>query len=330
MDLTIISVTGYQFHSVSIELSTALHKQNVSQYQIRRALEIISSENCGSVSTIYLKLLFHIINRTKRVNYQIFTIFSVIVFLFTLSAQADGLAYKQLLRVGEQMKYEHRNIKKRKVTGYTIVRFEHALLNNVPFILGISRNEQTDGKPYLQKKSWFEAATGKLSQYTEKDIRTGIEITNTYQNEEITTRIKNGTKTKVLKIATEKNLVPFEVLTFHLRKEIPRLLKDQNVSFVVYLPIIASELAKKGLPLSLSKLSMNASVESIQESETIFGRIKTVRILVTPGSLLISALLPKDKSELRFDFGIQSPYYLVSFGEGKGRGVLIDVQNLSE
>ena len=307
----------------------ALYKQNVSQIQLRQALKTMNMKKWVWVPAA-CKTFFSFIFHNKRFHLSQLTICLLLILMGTISVQADGLNFKHLLRVGEQMKYRHWNVKKNEVTGYTIVTNRKTMIDDKPYLLVLNQNHDQTGELYLEKKSWFEFKSGQLSRYTEKDFRTGIEITNTFENKEIATRINTKGKVENLSISAELDLVPFEVLTLHLRKELPRLLKDQRLTFVLYLPIIASELSKKGLPLSLSKLSMSAGVESTTEPETVIGRIKTVQILVTPDSLLISALLPEEKSEFRFLFGIQPPHYLMSFEEGETRSELIELTNLKK
>jgi len=326
VDMTKLFVTDYQPYSVSIELSMALYKQNVSQIQFRQALKTISIKKWAWVATNCQKAFSFAIRRTVVHR----TIFLSLVILALIPVQASGLDFKSLLRVGEQTKYRHWNMKKKKITGYTIVKLEQTVVDNQLLILVKNQNLAEDGKLFLEKKSWFESANGKLRRYYEKDARTGTEISNIFENKEINTRINTKGKVKKLTISVEQNLVPLEVLTLYLRKELPQLLKNQQLSFVLYLPIIASELARKGLPLSLSKLSMVARVESISEADTVMGRIKTVKVLVAPGSFLISTLLPRDKSEFRFTFGLQAPYYLLSFEEGVTRSELIKYKNLKQ
>ena len=329
MDLTNLSVTGYQSHSVSIELSMALYKQNVSQIQLRQALKTISFEMGGRGPSIS-KRTFFITVREKLFHLCQLVTFSTLILSVSVSVQAGGLDFKPFLSVGEQMKYHHWNVKEKKATGYTFIHVKNKIIGNRKYILAITQNQDEKGKLYLEKRSWFESDSGKLSRYTERDLRTGIQITNTFENKEITTRIDMNGKINKLAISAEQDIVPFEVLTLYLRKELNRLLKDGQITFVLYLPIIASELAKKGLPLSLSNLSMIASVESKPAVDSILGRIKTVQILVTPGSLLLTAFLPKEKSEFRFIFGLQAPHYLLSFEEGETRSELTQYKNLKQ
>ena len=105
-------------------------------------------------------------------------------------------------------------------------------------------------------------------------------------------------------------------------------MKEKRYQFNLYLPFIASELSKNGLPPSLSKLSMVAAVEVFRKEDTIFGQIEVVHIIVKPGFFLISTLLPKEKSQFRFVFSAQQPYYLLSFEEGETKSVLYEAQNL--
>jgi len=268
-----------------------------------------------------------VMNMVISKGFSLVLVNAVLLLCFS-TLHADGLDFKQLMRAGEMMKYQHWNIKKKKVTGFTIVRIEEVGWENKPNILEINQNRRENGALYLEKRSWFDLKTGVLHRYVETDMRTGIEVVNSIENNRITTQIKEKNQIKEFTVDMESDLVPFEVLTLSLRKELPRLLKEQSYNFTLYLPIIASELSKKGLPLSLSKLSMVASVETFREVDCVLGTLDAVQILVKPGSFFITTLLPKEKSEFRFIFALQRPYYLLSFEEGETRSSLIGKQNL--
>jgi hypothetical protein len=210
--------------------------------------------------------------------------------------------------------FEHWNTKQKKVTGYTTVSY---LTNEkTGELLEISKNLDDKRIAFSEKKTWFDAS-GELKKYDESDFRTQVRTINTYSQNEIHTEIWEKDKKTEFKIEIQADLVPFEVLALHLQSKLTELEQTKSIPFTLYLPVLALELSKKGWPLSLSRLGMNAVVEAISSENTVLGNLQTITIRVEPTSFIIQALLPAEKSKFYFTFVRDKLFTLLQFEEGE-------------
>jgi len=237
-------------------------------------------------------------------------------------------SYRDQLYSGVTMRFEHRHLEKQKVTGHTRIDYQRILQDGSPFWLETQRNSQADGTVYSEKKTWFDPDSGVLMRYQETDFRTGVTISDTIEQGRIITRVQDRERSKQLESDWENDLILFETLALSLRRMLPDILQKGQTSFALYLPVLAIELDKNHLPLSLSKLEMTVRLETQGEMETPFGRRAFVQLLLKPASFLVSSLLPKEKTEFRFRFLTQPPYHLVAFEENQTRSVLIEMTPL--
>ena len=154
-------------------------------------------------------------------------------------------------------------------------------------------------------------------------MRKEFRITNSYTRQIMHTRlVEDG---QILEFKTDlsaENAVPFEVVIFFLRKYLKQILQTKKFSFTLFIPLLAIELEKKGLPRSMSMISMWAESQEKIRKDTPLGVMNAHTILVSPQSGLLRALLPWEKTHFEFTFAAASPYHLLQFKAGKTRHVL--------
>jgi hypothetical protein len=268
----------------------------------------------------------------KMVLIKTFMLTVLVLMSVNESSRGDenGFCFKDQLYLDTTLHFEHRHVDRNEVTGHTRLRYETVILDGQTYLAESHQNSHSDGTVFSQKRVYFDPGTGRLSSYTETDFRSDVTIHNTVADGQIITRVEEGDRQKEIKTAADEDLVLFETLTLSLRQMLPDLLNQKNTHFTLYLPVVAIELEKKHLPLSLSKLRMNIKVEAQGETETPYGRQPYVQLMLEPASFLISSLLPKEKSEFRFRFIAQPPVHLIAFEEGGTRSVLTAVEKTSE
>ncbi len=245
------------------------------------------------------------------------------IFLFPIKMEA--YEFKHLLKPGKTLKYKHWNTHRKKVTGYSRISYEIMSKDGRKFVLETHQNTNDKGEAYSEKQLLFQADNGKLVSYEEADFRTKMKIKQQYESGHIHTQATDKDTKKKFSVKIESDLIPFEVLTLFLQKKIPKLKKGWEMDFDLYLPVIAFELEKKGIPLSFSKVGVTAKVEKIKVKGTIFGKKEVIVILIKPNSLFFSMVLPKEKSEYRFTFLNEPPFHLLVFEEHETQSILTEV-----
>lgn len=259
--------------------------------------------------------------KLMRLLRQLFLFFFFSVLIYPMEA----IAYKDLLVPGVSLTYEHWHIQKNKVTGYSHFHYKILEKDGKEFIIETNENTKPDGKVFTQKTLWFDAGTGQAVLYEEKDFRSGSQIKNTYSQKAVITRLTQEGQTKEFRMDIERNMVPFEVITLYLRKNISQLLKKKSIKITLYLPAVAFELEENGLPLSLSKMGMIMKKEKTITLQTPLGKLNGIQVLGTPESWLIRTLLPTSRTHFRFVISEQEPYYILQFQEGDYRHILKEI-----
>ncbi len=250
----------------------------------------------------------------------------VTLLIGTLAAPVYALDFREQLLLVREIKYKHWHLQKKRITGYTIIEIKTMLKEGKKYFLETSLNQNQQGKVFSEKKAWYEFETGQLDSYTEVDYRTGISISNRINAQKMLTTVTDGDDQLEISLDMEKRLVPFEALTLFLQQSIPKLQEKREMSFKLYLPVMAIELKRKGLPLSFSKFEMAASVIEMPQIETPLGLRSAFRLLIKPTSFLINAILPKEKTEFHFTFMTEPPFLLLTFEENQTRSILISYQ----
>jgi len=250
---------------------------------------------------------------SNRKNNQIF--FQCLlwfIFFLAFSGNISALGFKKQLSPGLELKYKHWNEKKQKITGYTIIK--HKRVDNE--IIISSENINQKGEAYSKKELWFKGSNGQLKRSEESDYRNGLSVIDIFSKKKIKTSIKQKSEDKTFDIELTDQLIPFEVIDIALQKRIPEIVKNKKVELVLYLPLIAFELAANHLPISLSELGVVAKLEKVEIRHSVLGEKKCVWISVKPTSILVKTLLPPEKTTFSFIFLAESPGYLLEFYQG--------------
>ncbi len=244
--------------------------------------------------------------------------------MFSFSGiQIFALSFKDQLHPVKRLKYKHWHLQKKKITGYTIIEIKTTSKAGKKYYLEINQNLDKNQKIFSEKKTWFHYQTGEMASYTEVDFRTGISITDRVKKDKIVTQVGKKDDQLEFSIQRERKLVPFETLALFLQKQLPELQKKRELTFTLYLPVIAIELKKKNFPLSFSKFEMAAHVIEESQKETPLGLKTSIQVMLKPTSFLINTMLPKEKTAFHFTFMTEPPYLLLAFEENQTRSILV-------
>lgn len=261
----------------------------------------------------------------KRSGKFISTLLFVCSLLCVFKTQLFAFHFNFESQAGITYKYKHWNSKRNKITGFTNISYNYVDRNDKKYLIEKSNNTNSAGVVFSEKVVWFKQKTGKWIFSEEKDYRSNTTVFTERTGNQIKTQIKEKDQIRHLTIDEENGLISFELLTLYLQKNISALAKKSSINFVLFIPHMALELEKKGLPLSWSKLNMIASVEKHELFETVFGKQPAIWIVVKPSSFLITSLLPKGKTEFRFIFQEQKPHLLLMFVENKTESILVKI-----
>jgi hypothetical protein len=256
------------------------------------------------------------------------TLLLLLFLLFYLETPIQAADFQFMIEPDSSRLFQHWNKTKKEITGHTSVSYSYD--EQTGNIIELSRNSDKKGKIYSEKRLWFSPDQKKLIRYDETDFRTEIRTLNVFQEDKIQTKVWQKDKELEFDIEIQPGLVPFEILPHFLQSRIPSLVKENSFDFTLYLPAIATELKNKGLPLSLSKLEMKASIIQTETMDTFSGPQETITLQIKSTSFLINALLPRDKSTFKFTFQKQSPFHLIVFEEGETRTVLYSIKPVLE
>jgi len=235
---------------------------------------------------------------------------------------ACGFDFRKQLKPVTMMQYDHHHIQKNEVTGYTKIEIKTTVKEGKTFFLAVDRNLDRQGKVFTEKQTVYDAASGDLVTYSESDFRTGTTISSKITGTTILTQVRSGSEQLDIALQLETDIVPFEVLPLYLQKSLPGLRDKGKLVFTLYLPVVAIELKRKGMPVSLSKIEMEARVVETRTVETVLGVQPVIRIVLKPLSLLINAFLPEEKTAFYFTFLAAPPHTLLSFRENQTESVL--------
>ena len=244
-------------------------------------------------------------------------------FLLTETAIFGQESYLSELLPGTESSFQHLNLESSKITGKSHFRYETLIKEGTRFVVEKNENTKSDGEVFTRKTLWFDADSGIPKWYEEEDLRKEFRITNSYTGQIMHTRlVEDGQILEFKTNLSAENAVPFEVVIFFLRKYLKQILQTKNFSFTLFIPLLAIELKKKGLPRSMSMISMWAEPQEKIRMDTPLGVMNAHTILVSPQSGLLRALLPREKTHFEFTFAAASPYHLLQFKAGKTRHVL--------
>lgn len=235
---------------------------------------------------------------------------------------AEG--FREQLTPGVSLTYQHWNLKRKEITGFSNMQYLLAGQGEKKQLVEINENTKPDGKAFSRKTLWFDPDTGILARYEEEDFRNNLRIVNTYSGNTVRTRLIKEQKSREFRVDfATGDTVPFEVILLYLRKHFSSIMNAERYTFSLYLPVLAIELEEKGLPLSMSRITMEARPEGETFIKSPRGRFRAMRVDVFPESWALRTLLPREKSHFRFFIDLEPPYHILQFEEGETRHTLI-------
>ena len=183
--------------------------------------------------------------------------FITLSFVFCSVITEDLLAnnYLSLLQEGSTLRYEHWNLERKEVTGYS--NFLQIYQNEEKQWLEQNANTKPDGEVFTRKQLIF-TDDGEIGKYTEEDLRDIYQVSTTYRGLTSKSVLNRSGEIRNFEQKLEKDTVPLELIMLHMRLLMPELLKDKEVKFHIYASMLALELEEQGLPQSLSQLEMIA------------------------------------------------------------------------
>ncbi len=232
-------------------------------------------------------------------------------------------SYLHELLPGSRVSFKHWNQKRSEVTGYSHYRYVELVKDDTRFIIEKNENTKPDGEVFTRKTLWFESDSGVPKLYEEEDLREDFRILNTYSLKMMKTRLEKSDN--VMEFETDlskEQAVPFEVLIFFLRKNLINILQTKEYSFTLFLPLLALELEDKGLPRSMSMIRVLVELKEKINLDTPLGQIQGHKILISPQSGILRALIPREKTHFEFTFSAEAPHYLLEFEVGETRHIL--------
>tara|TARA_B100000686_G_C16590341_1_gene862983 strand:+ start:245 stop:1009 length:765 start_codon:yes stop_codon:yes gene_type:complete len=232
-------------------------------------------------------------------------------------------SYLSELLPGSRTSFKHWNLERSEVTGYSHYRYVEIIKDGVRFIIEKNENTKSGGEVFTRKTLWFESDSGIPKWYEEQDFREDFRIVNTYYGKMMKTRLdKSGNAMEFETDLSKEHAVPFEVVIFFLRKNLKKILKTDNYSFTLFLPLLALELENKGLPRSMSMIRMLVELKEKINIDTPLGQIRACKIIIFPQSGILRALFPREKTHFEFTFSEDTPHHLLEFEVGKTRHML--------
>ena len=153
--------------------------------------------------------------------------FIILSFIFYSVISEDLLAnnYLSLLQEGSTLRYEHWNLERKEVTGYS--NFLQIYQNEEKQWLEQNANTKPDGEVFTRKQLIF-TDVGEIAQYTEEDLRDGYQVSTTYRKLTSKSVLSRSGEIRSFEQRLEKDTVPLELIMLHMRLLMPELLKDQE------------------------------------------------------------------------------------------------------
>lgn len=156
--------------------------------------------------------------------------FIIFSFIFYTVISEDLLAnnYLSLLQEGSTLRYEHWNLERKEVTGYS--NFLQIYQNEEKQWLEQNANTKPDGEVFTRKQLIF-TDDGEIRQYTEEDLRDVYQVSTTYRGLTSKSVLNRSGEIRSFEQKLEKDTVPLELIMLHMRLLMPELLKDKEVKF---------------------------------------------------------------------------------------------------
>ena len=218
--------------------------------------------------------------------------FIILPFVFYSVISEDLLAnnYLSLLQEGSTLRYEHWNLDRKEVTGYS--NFLQIYQKEGKQWIEQNANTKPDGEVFTRKQLIF-TDVGEIGQYTEEDLRDVYQVSTTYRELTSKSVLNKSGEIRSFEQKLEKDTVPLELIMLHMRLLMPELLKDKEVQFPIYASMLALELEEQGLPQSLSQLEMIAEPIKRRNYSAPWGAQEALQVDLYPASWTVRALLAR-------------------------------------
>lgn len=241
--------------------------------------------------------------------------------LGVLGWPALASAQSFLPKPGTLLSYQHWNVERQQVTGFTHLRYATTSCGGQECLIERSENTDPEGEAFSRKRLWFDAHHGEPLRYEEEDLRENLLITNTYGSGSIRTELRHGSEARSFELEVPRErFASFENVFDFLRKRLGPILRasrDEPFVFTLYLPALAIELESGALPQSMSLVRMRVVRERSGAFNTRVGTHEAHTLRIYPDSWTLRALLPKEKSEFTLVLAAAPPHHLLEFHEGK-------------
>jgi len=245
------------------------------------------------------------------------------VFLIANTKIFAQRSYINELLPGTESTFQHFNLESSEITGMSHFNYETLKKEGSRFIVEKNENVKNDGEVFTRKMLWFDAISGIPKWYEETDLRKRFRITNSYTGKIIRTRlVKNDQVLEFETNLSKEKAVPFEVIIFFLRKNLHEILRTKKFSFKLFIPLLAIELEKNGLPRSMSIIDMSVEPRERVSMDTPIGVMNAQTIMVSPKSRFLRSIMPRKKTHFEFTFATVPPFHLLKFKAGKTKHVL--------
>jgi hypothetical protein len=240
--------------------------------------------------------------------------------LFFWGSGVPLLHSADLLYSGLELTYDHFNFKRQEVTGRSVFRYSALEESGLKLLLEDNENTKPDGEVYLRKTVRYQLDSLQATHYTEEDLRKSLRIENQYLPGLIRSRLSEKGQVKEFELQVPKSgVVPFETVLLFLRQRWQEIGAGRPLKMSLYLPALAFELERSGMPRSMSLIRMFVESQGTETVDSVLGRVSAVRLLAYPESAMLRLLLPKSKTHFRFLILQEAPHWILEFEEGETR-----------
>ena len=251
--------------------------------------------------------------------------------LVCAAGKLNAEGFSEQLDAGKRLTYEHRHIERGEVTGFTYQEFIEKKKGGTSYLLEAQENVKPDGTVFTSKTLWFELPQGIPKKYVEEDFRENLQIVNTYEGNKVRTHLSDRKNQQDLNFEEElkgSSSVSFEVILPFIRKHFQEMLDAEKYLVTLYLPVLAIELERTGLPRSMSLISMRVRDAGTISWESELGNRRGTWLEMFPESFMLRSILPKEKSHFRFLIDLSPPHYILEFEEGGYRHTLVKLEEI--
>jgi len=259
------------------------------------------------------------IQSSSKLTFKCLLITSILHLGFAHSAFAVN--YLQYFKIDTLLVYKHWNTKRKKITGYTRIKYQKIKEGSTEIILETQENTEDDGEVFSQRKVWFDANTGETLRYSEEDLRVNTLIENTYDGKSITTLLKKKDFNKELREIRSSELVTWELLWFYMQEQVKEH-DYNNKKITIYFPHALFETDLIG-----TKLEILVKKEKTLNINTPVGNQSAIQLFAQPTSWLLSNF---PQLNFRFTISTKKPYYILKFEQADTQYILDTIETIRQ